>query len=87
MINFRVDNKLALVTGCSSGIGMEIAIELAQSGADIIGVSNDMPESGSDISKAVAAILTPQLANNKLEYGSGDDNSYRRHMQMVQQQQ
>jgi len=55
MLNFRTDNKIALVTGSSSGIGMAIAIELAQSGADIIGVSNDMPETGSDVSKAVEA--------------------------------
>jgi 2-dehydro-3-deoxy-D-gluconate 5-dehydrogenase len=55
MLNFRVDNKIALVTGCSSGIGMDIAIELAQSGADIIGVANNMPETGSDVSKAVQA--------------------------------
>ncbi len=55
MLNFRVDNKIALVTGCSSGIGMAIAIELAESGADIIGVSNDMPLTGSDVSKAVEA--------------------------------
>jgi 2-dehydro-3-deoxy-D-gluconate 5-dehydrogenase len=55
MLNFRVENKIALVTGCSSGIGMDIAIELAQSGADIIGVSNNMPETGSDVSKAVEA--------------------------------
>jgi 2-deoxy-D-gluconate 3-dehydrogenase len=55
MLNFSVDNKIALVTGCSSGIGMAIAIELAQSGADIIGVANDLPLSGSDVSKAVEA--------------------------------
>ena len=53
MLNFRVDNKIALVTGCSRGIGMAIAIELANSGADIIGVSNDMFKSGSDVEKAV----------------------------------
>jgi len=53
MLNFRTENKIALVTGCSSGIGMAIAIELEHSGADIIGVSNDMPESGSEVSKAV----------------------------------
>ena len=55
MLNFRTENKIALVTGCSSGIGMAIAIELAHSGADIIGVSNDMPESGLEVSKAVEA--------------------------------
>ncbi len=55
MLNFRVDNKIALVTGCSSGIGMSIAIELAASGADIIGVSNTLPETGSEVSKAVEA--------------------------------
>jgi hypothetical protein len=55
MLNFRVDNKLAIVTGCSKGIGMAIAIELANSGADIIGVSGSMPASGSDVEKAVLA--------------------------------
>jgi 2-dehydro-3-deoxy-D-gluconate 5-dehydrogenase len=55
MLNFRTDDKIALVTGCNRGIGMAIAIELAQSGADIIGVSNNMPESGSDVEKAVQA--------------------------------
>ena len=39
------------------------------------------------VSKEVAAILTPQIVNTKFEDGSGDDNSYRRYMQMVQQQQ
>ena len=55
MPNFRVDNKIALVTGCSRGIGMAIAIELANSGADIIGVSNNMPAKGSEVEKAVIA--------------------------------
>jgi 2-deoxy-D-gluconate 3-dehydrogenase len=34
---------------------MDIAIELAQSGADIIGVANNLPDSGSEVSKAVEA--------------------------------
>jgi 2-deoxy-D-gluconate 3-dehydrogenase len=54
MLNFRVDNKLALVTGCSSGIGMDIAIELAQSGADIIGVSSSL-QADSEVAKTVEA--------------------------------
>ncbi len=53
MINFRVDNTLALVTGCSRGIGMAMAIALAEAGANIIGVSNSMPSSGSNVEKAV----------------------------------
>ena len=54
MLNFKVDNKIALVTGCSSGIGMAVAIELAASGADIIGVSSSLT-AGSDVAKAVEA--------------------------------
>ena len=47
MPNFRVDGKVALVTGCSKGIGMAVAIALAESGADIIGVSGSLAGSGS----------------------------------------
>jgi 2-dehydro-3-deoxy-D-gluconate 5-dehydrogenase len=55
MLNFRTDNKVALVTGCSSGIGMDVAIELANSGADIIGVSANLPLTGSAVGRAVEA--------------------------------
>ena len=55
MISFGVQNKIALVIGCSSGIGLAIAEALAQAGADIIGVSNSMPASGSEVEKAVKA--------------------------------
>jgi transglutaminase-like putative cysteine protease len=37
--------------------------------------------------KDVNAILTQQAVSSNLNEGAGDDNSYRRHMQMVQQQQ
>jgi 2-deoxy-D-gluconate 3-dehydrogenase len=53
MLNFRVDNKLALVTGSSRGIGLAIATALAESGADIIGVSSKLEASGSALEKAV----------------------------------
>ncbi len=53
MLNFRVDGKLALVTGSSRGIGLAIATALAESGADIIGVSSKLESSGSDLEKAV----------------------------------
>ena len=54
MLNFRVDGKLALVTGSSRGIGKAIAVALAEAGADIIGVSSK-PEAGSEVEKAVVA--------------------------------
>ena len=56
MLNFRVDGKLALVTGCSSGIGLAIAVALAEAGADIIGVSSSLPVAGSDVHEKVNAV-------------------------------
>ena len=52
---FRLDGKLALVTGCRRGLGKSIAIALAEAGADIIGVSRSLELSGSEIEKAVHA--------------------------------
>lgn len=53
MLNFRVDGRLALVTGSSRGIGLAIAKALAESGADIIGVSSKLEASGSELEMAV----------------------------------
>ena len=39
---FNLSGKIALVTGCSRGIGQAMAIGLAEAGADIIGVSNSL---------------------------------------------
>jgi 2-deoxy-D-gluconate 3-dehydrogenase len=55
MNTFRVDHKIAVVTGCSRGIGKEVAIALAHAGADIIGVSHSLPATGSDVATAVEA--------------------------------
>jgi 2-deoxy-D-gluconate 3-dehydrogenase len=52
---FRLDNRIALVTGSSSGIGMAMATALAEAGADIIGVSHNMKLEGSEVEKAVNA--------------------------------
>jgi 2-deoxy-D-gluconate 3-dehydrogenase len=52
---FRLDGKVALVTGCRRGIGKAMAIALAEAGADIVGVSAKMEPSGSDIEQAVVA--------------------------------
>jgi 2-dehydro-3-deoxy-D-gluconate 5-dehydrogenase len=53
---FRLDGKTALVTGCRRGIGMGMAIGLAEAGADIIGVSKSLALSGSKVEQAVTAL-------------------------------
>ena len=53
---FSLAGKTALVTGCKRGIGFAIAEGLAEAGADIIGVSATLEESGSEIGKAVTAL-------------------------------
>jgi 2-deoxy-D-gluconate 3-dehydrogenase len=53
---FNLTGKTALVTGCNRGIGMGMAIGLAEAGADIIGVSASLSSSGSEVGKAVEAL-------------------------------
>lgn len=50
---FKLDAKTALVTGCKRGIGKGMALALAEAGADIIGVSATLEESGSELEKEV----------------------------------
>jgi 2-deoxy-D-gluconate 3-dehydrogenase len=50
---FNLEGKTALVTGCKKGIGMAMAIALAEAGADILGVSATLELEGSDIEKAI----------------------------------
>jgi len=52
---FRLDNKIALVTGCSSGIGLSMASALAEAGAEIIGVSHSLDTKGENVKSAVTA--------------------------------
>ncbi|MHA8073658.1 SDR family oxidoreductase [Aquirufa sp. HETE-40SA] len=53
---FDLTGKIALVTGCKRGIGMAMALGLAEAGADIIGVSANLELVGSQVSKAVEAL-------------------------------
>src|SRR5271157_917345 len=50
---FKLDGKVAVVTGCRRGIGKGLAVALAEAGADIVGVSKSLEPSGSDVEKAV----------------------------------
>jgi 2-deoxy-D-gluconate 3-dehydrogenase len=53
---FDLTGKTALVTGCNKGIGMGMALGLAEAGANILGVSASLESSGSEIEKKVQAL-------------------------------
>ena len=53
---FRLDGRIALVTGCRRGIGKAMALALADAGADIIGVSATLAPSGSAVEQDVTAL-------------------------------
>lgn len=50
---FNLEGKTALVTGCKRGIGKAMALGLAEAGADIIGVSASLENTGSEVEKEV----------------------------------
>jgi 2-deoxy-D-gluconate 3-dehydrogenase len=54
--SFDLTGKIALVTGCKRGIGMAMALGLAEAGADIIGVSANLELAGSQVSKSVETL-------------------------------
>jgi 2-deoxy-D-gluconate 3-dehydrogenase len=53
---FQLNGKVALVTGCKRGIGMAMAIGLAEAGADIIGVSATLEKHGSEIENEITKL-------------------------------
>jgi len=53
---FSLAGKVALVTGCNRGIGMAMALGLAEAGADILGVSATIELTGSEVEKQVTAL-------------------------------
>lgn len=71
---FRLDGKIALVTGCKRGIGKAIAAALAEAGADIVGVSSTLETRGSEVEREVQALgrafhsYTCDLSNREALY-------------------
>lgn len=53
---FDLKGKTALVTGGNTGIGMGIAVGLAEAGADIVVASNSIEPEGSEVEKKVKAL-------------------------------
>jgi len=50
--SFNLAGKVALVTGCNTGLGQAMAIALAEAGADVVGINRSAP---TDAEKAVKA--------------------------------
>ncbi len=53
---FELIGKVALVTGCDTGIGQAMAMALAEAGADIVGASNIESIKGGETEAAVLAL-------------------------------
>lgn len=53
---FDLEGKIALVTGCSRGIGKAMAVGLAEAGADIIGVSSSLKKIGSLVEEEITQL-------------------------------
>ncbi|MGC9520514.1 MAG: SDR family oxidoreductase [Anaerolineae bacterium] len=65
---FSLEGKVALVTGARCGIGMAMAVGLAEAGADIIGVSKSLAPHGSEVEKAVTD-LGRRFAGYQCDFG------------------
>jgi len=51
--SFNLAGKVALVTGCNTGLGQAMAIALAEAGADVVGINRSAP---TDAEKAIKAV-------------------------------
>jgi 2-deoxy-D-gluconate 3-dehydrogenase len=53
LTSFNLAGKVALVTGCNTGLGQAMAIALAQAGADVVGVNRSAPTESETTIKAM----------------------------------
>ena len=53
---FQLQGKTALVTGARRGLGLAMAIALAEAGADIVGTSASLEAQGSELAQRVEAL-------------------------------
>lgn len=51
--NFNLTNKVAIVTGCKTGLGQGMAIGLAEAGADIVGIDRFETDETEEIIKKI----------------------------------
>ncbi len=53
--SFKLDGKVAIVTGCNTGLGQGMALGLAEAGATIIGVNRSIPTETEEMLKKIGA--------------------------------
>lgn len=67
--NFRLDGKVAIVTGCNTGLGQGMALGLAEAGATIIGINRDNPAETEEMLKKIGAkyhLIQADLSSTKV---------------------
>jgi len=65
---FKLDGKVAIVTGASTGLGQGMAIALAEAGADIVGVAtSDLSETETLVEKVSSRFLAIKADLSTLE--------------------
>jgi 2-deoxy-D-gluconate 3-dehydrogenase len=61
--NFQLDGKVAIVTGCDTGLGQGMARALAQAGADVVGVNVTAPDTTAQQVRALGRRFLDLRAN------------------------